>query len=163
MPSDLANKLLVINAYCPLPVFVETARYHQSLATLDTDKTKLPSGTEQSIEWGVINDNRSLLALSNKHNDELLALVSSTGESLISDIDSAMTECKQLKSERDNRLLVTQFKKVSIGLNCISISANSAKGLADKLQGLGDDKAYWAFCAFVGNSSELEPMKELFL
>ncbi|WP_249185295.1 hypothetical protein [Moritella sp. 5] len=162
-PNDLAKQLAAINDYCPLTGFVESARYAASLATLDADKLTRPQGTEQSIEWTVLSDERSIPALKRQYHATSLALVNDQGQALISDIDSALAECKQLKSLRNVRLTATEFNPINTGLNCISISANSAKGLADKLQGLGDDKAYWAFCAFVGNSSELEPIKEVFL
>jgi len=110
-----------------------------------------------------LNDKRYIPALKRQYHTTSLTLVNDQGQALISDIDSALAECKQLKNLRDTRLTVTEFNPINTGLNCISISANSAKGLADKLQGLGDDKAYWAFCAFVGSSSELEPVKGLFL
>jgi|GEM_PF-1167165 len=162
-PNDLAKRLVVINEYCPLTSFVECGRYATSLAILDSDKLTRPKGNEQSLEWTVLNDKRYIPALKRQYQADSLAQVNSLGQGLISDIDSALAECKQLKGLRDTRLTATEFSIINTGLNCISISANSAKGLADKLQGLGDDKAYWAFCAFVGSSSELEPVKGLFL
>ncbi len=160
---DLAKRLAPVNNYCPLTSFVECERYAKSLATLDSDKLIRPKGTEQSVEWTVFSDKRSIPALKLQYKADSLAQVNDEGQGLISDIDSALAECKQLKSERDVRLDMAVFNPINTGLNCINISANTAKGLADKLQGLGDDKAYWAFCAFVGSSSELEPIKELFL
>jgi len=162
-PQDLAKQLATINEYCPLTGFVECGRYAVSLATLDSDKVTRPKGSEQSIEWMLLNDKRSIPALKRQYQSNSLALVNDQGQALISDIDSALAECKQLKGQRNARLTGAEFNPTNTGLNCISISANTAKGLADKLQGLGDDKAYWAFCAFVGNSSELEPIKEVFL
>ncbi|WP_075499562.1 hypothetical protein [Moritella viscosa] len=162
-PNDLAKQLAVINDYCPLTGFVECGHYAASLATLDADKLTRPQGSEQSLEWTVLNDKRYIPALKRQYHTTSLALVKTQGQALISDIDSALAECKQLKGLRDVRLTETEFNPVNTGLNCISISANSAKGLADKLQGLGDDKAYWAFCAFVGSSHELEPVKDVFL
>jgi len=162
-PNDLAKRLSVINEYCPLTGFVECERYATSLATLDADKLTRPQGSEQSLEWTVLNDERYIPALKRQYQADSLVQVNDQGKALISDIDSALAECKQLKGLRDTRLTATEFIPINTGLNCISISANSAKGLADKLQGLGDDNAYWAFCAFVGSSSELEPIKELFL
>ncbi|EDM67058.1 hypothetical protein PE36_08506 [Moritella sp. PE36] len=161
--KDLAKRLAAINEYCPLTGFVECGRYATSLATLDSDKFIRPKGNEQSIEWTVFSDKRSIPALKLQYQADSLAQVNDQGQGLIGDIDSALAECQQLKSERDARLGMAVFNTINSGLNCINISANTAKGLADKLQGLGDDKAYWAFCAFVGNSSELEPIKELFL
>ena len=110
-----------------------------------------------------MSDERYIPALKLQYKADSLAQVNTQGQALISDVDTALAECKQLKSLRDVRLTVTQFTPVNTGLNCTSISANSAKGLADKLQGLGDDKAYWAFCVFVGSSHELEPVKDVFL
>jgi len=162
-PNGLAKQLAVINDYCPLTGFVECERYSASLATLESDKLTRPQGSEQSIEWTVLNDKRYIPALKRQYQADSLVQVNDQGKALISDIDSALAECKQLKNLRDMRLTATEFTPINTGLNCISISANSAKGLADKLQGLGDDKAYWAFCAFVGSSSELEPVKEVFL
>jgi len=162
-PNDLAKRLSVINEYCPLTGFVECGRYATSLATLDSDKLTRPKGTAQSIEWTVLSDERYIPALKRQYHATSLALVNDQGKALISDIDSALAECKQLKGLRDMRLTAPEFNPINTGLNCTSISANSAKGLADKLQGLGDDKAYWAFCAFVGSSHELEPVKGLFL
>ena len=162
-PQELAKRLAAINEYCPLAGFVECARYATSLATLDSDKVTRSQGSEQSIEWTVFSDKRSIPALKRQYQAGSLAEVNTEGQDLISDIDSALTECQQLKSQRDGRLAMTVFNPMNTGLNCISISANTAKGLADKLQSLGDGMAYWAFCAFVGSSSELEPIKELFL
>jgi len=162
-PTDLAKRLAPVNDYCPLAGFVECGRYAASLATLDSDKLTRPKGSEQSFEWTVMNDKRSIPVIKRQYQADSLAQVNSLGQGLISDIDSALAECKQLKNLRNTRLTATEFTPINAGLNCINISANSAKGLADKLQGLGDDKAYWAFCAFVGSSSELEPIKELFL
>ncbi|WP_067042834.1 hypothetical protein [Moritella sp. JT01] len=162
-PNDLAKQLAAINDYCPLTGFVECGRYAASLATLDSDKLIRPQGTEQSIEWTVLNDKRYIPALKRQYQADSLAQVNDQGQGLNSDIDSALAECKQLKGLRDTRLTATEFNPINTGLNCISISANSAKGLADKLQGLGDDKAYWAFCAFVGSSHELESIKDVFL
>ncbi|KXO08271.1 hypothetical protein AKG98_1867 [Moritella sp. JT01] len=161
--TDLAKRLTPVNEYCPLAGFVECERYAASLATLDSDKLTRPQGAEQSIEWTVFSDKRSIPALKLQYKADSLAQVNDQGQGLISDIDSALAECKQLKNLRDTRLTATEFTRINTGLNCTSISANTAKGLADKLQGLGDDKAYWAFCAFVGSSHELEPIKELFL
>ncbi|QFI37613.1 hypothetical protein FR932_07030 [Moritella marina ATCC 15381] len=161
--TDLAKRLAPVNEYCPLAGFVECGRYAASLATLDSDKLTRPKGTEQSLEWTVMNDKRSIPVIKRQYQAASLAQVNDQGQALISDVDSALAECKQLKGLRDARLTATEFNSTNTGLNCMSISANTAKGLADKLQGLGDDKAYWAFCAFVGNSSELEPIKELFL
>ncbi|QUM84461.1 hypothetical protein [Moritella sp. 28] len=162
-PQDLAKQLATINEYCPLTGFVECGRYAASLATLDSDKLTRPQGSEQSLEWTVLNDKRYIPALKRQYKADSLAQVNTQGQALISDVDTALAECKQLKGLRDARLTATEFSPINTGLNCTSISANSAKGLADKLQGLGDDKAYWAFCAFVGSSSELEPVKEVFL
>ena len=162
-PKDLAKRLVAVNEYCPLTGFVECGRYATSLATLDADKITRPKGSEQSIEWTVLSDKRYIPALKWLYQADSLAQVNTLGQGLIGDIDSALAECQQLKSERDARLGMTVFNPIKTGLNCINISANTAKGLADKLQGLGDDKAYWVFCAFVGSSSELEPIKELFL
>jgi len=162
-PSGLAKQLAVINDYCPLTGFVECGRYATSLATLDSDKLTRPQGSEQSIEWTVLSDERYIPALKLQYKADSLAQVNTQGQALISDVDTALAECKQLKGLRDTRLMATEFNPINTGLNCTSISANSAKGLADKLQGLGDDKGYWAFCAFVGSSSELEPIKDVFL
>jgi len=162
-PNDLAKQLAAINDYCPFTGFVESARYAASLATLESDKLTRPQGSEQSLEWTVFNDERYIPALKRQYQADSLVQVNDQGKALISDIDSALAECKQLKGLRDTRLTATKFNPINTGLHCISISANSAKGLADKLQGLGDDNAYWAFCAFVGSSHELEPVKGLFL
>ena len=162
-PQELAKRLAPVNEYSPLTGFVECGRYAASLATLESDKVTRPQGYEQSIEWTVFSDKRSVPALKLQYQADSLAQVNDQGQGLISDIDSALAECKQLKNLRNARLTATKFNPINTGLNCINISANTAKGLADKLQGIGDDKAYWAFCAFVGSSSELEPMKELFL
>ena len=162
-PKDLAKRLAPVNEYCPLTGFVESGRYATSLATLDSDKITRPQGSEQSIEWTVFSDKRSIPTIKRQYKADSLAQVNILGQALVTDIDSAVEECKQLKILRNARLTATEFNPINTGLNCISISANTAKGLADKLQGLGDDKAYWAFCALVGTSSELEPMKELFL
>ena len=162
-PRDLAKRLAPVNEYCPLTGFVECGRYAASLATLESDKITRPQGSEQSIEWTAFSDKRSIPAIKRQYEANSLAQVNALEKTLVTDIDSAVEECKQLKSLRDARLTATEFNPINTGLNCISISANTAKGLADKLQGLGDDKAYWAFCALVGSSSELEPMKELFL
>lgn len=162
-PQDLAKRLVPVNEYCPLTGFVECGRYVTSLAALDSDKVTRPQGYEQSIEWTVLNDKRYVPALKWQYKTNSLALANALGQALVTDINSALAECKQLQNLRDTRLTAAEFNPISTGLNCTSISANTAKGLADKLQGIGDDKTYWAFCVFVGNSSELEPMKELFL
>ena len=162
-PNDLAKKLAPVNAYCPLAGFVECERYATSLATLAIDKVTRSKGTEQSVEWTVFNDKRYLPAFKRQYHATSLALVNDQGQGLVSDIDSAMTECQALKRKRDARLAKAVFNPINTGLNCINISANTSKGLADKLQGIGDDKAYWAFCAFVGSTHELEPMKDVFL
>ena len=162
-PRDLAKRLAPVNEYCPLTGFVECGRYATSLATLDSDKIIRPKGNEQSIEWTVFSDKRSIPAVKRQYKAGSLSQANALGQALVTDIDSAVAECKQLKSLRNARLTATEFNPINTGLNCINISANTAKGLADKLQGIGDDKAYWVFCAFVGSSSELEPMKELFL
>jgi len=162
-PTDLAKQLAAINDYCPLTGFVECARYATSLATLATDKVTRSKGTEQSVEWTVFNDKRYVPALKRQYHAASLALVNDQGQELISDIDSAMTECQALKRKRDAHLAKAVFNPINTGLNCMKINANTSKGLADKLQGIGDDKAYWAFCAFVGSTDELEPMKDVFL
>ena len=162
-PNELARQLAAINDYCPLTDFVECGRYATSLATLATDKFTRSKGTEQSVEWTVFNDKRHVPALKRQYHATSLALVNDQGQSLISDIDSAMNECQALKRKRDARLAKAVFNPINTGLNCINISANTSKGLADKLQGIGDDKAYWAFCAFVGSTDELQPMKDVFL
>jgi len=162
-PNDLAKQLAPINDYCPLTGFVECGRYATSLATLESDKVTRSKGTEESVEWTVFNDKRYVPALKRQYHATSLALVNDQGQSLVSDIDSAMTECQQLKRKRDARLAKAVFSPINTGLNCINISANTSKGLADKLQGIGDDKAYWAFCAFVGSTDELQSIKDVFL
>jgi len=162
-PNDLAKQLAPVNDYCPLTGFVECARYATSLATLESDKVTRSKGTEQSVEWAVFNDKRHIPALKRQYHATSLALVKTQGQGLVSGIDSAMTECQQLKRKRDARLAKAVFNPINTGLNCINISANTNKGLADKLQGIGDDKGYWAFCAFVGSTGELQPIKDVFL
>ena len=160
--ADLDQPLCAINEYCPLAVFIECARHAKSFAALDLDKRQLPSGTEQSIEWTVIDDNRALLALKNKYHDETLAAVDQECKSLINNIDSALAECEQLKSQRDTRLSITKFSQSNTGLNIVNITASSAATLADKVKGLGDENTHWAFCIFVGSSEELAPIQAVF-
>jgi hypothetical protein len=162
-PAALSTKLKTINEHCPLSHFVEAQRFAESLATLEQHKMQLPSGSEQSIEWQPIDDCRSISALNAAFNDASLALVKNEGTSLITDIDSVLTECETLKSDRDNRLAKTLFIASNLSIEAKSFTANSARSLADAVKSLGDNNMHWAFCAFVGSSDEVQPIKELFV
>jgi len=158
----LANSLRQVNQACPLQSFVEAQRIANSLSSLDEDKMQLPLGDEQSIEWHPMPDVRSVPALNTAFNDASKSLLLSEGVALVTDIDSAMSELKTLKTKRDSRIAQTQFVAASLPIETTVISASSARSLADSIKRLGDNNKHWAFMLFVGSDNELTLVKELF-
>ena len=159
-PAQLANKLAEFNQHCPLAVFTHAADHALSLSTLDTDKMRLPT-TEQSIEWQHVNNCCALPALANAFNDKSLALVNDEGANLITDIDTALAHMAQLKAKRDQRLTNSLFVTCD-NLTVTNSNAQSARGLAQLIQTLGNNDKHWAYCAFVGSSENIKTIKELF-
>lgn len=159
-PAQLANKLTEFNQHCPLAVFTHAADHALSLATLDTDKMRLPT-TEQSIEWQQFNNCCAVPALAHAFNDKSLALVSGESTNLITDIDTALNDTAQLKAQRDQRLTNTLFVAAS-HLTVTNSNAQSARALAQQIETLGNNDTHWAYCAFVGSSENINTLKELF-
>jgi hypothetical protein len=159
-PAQLANKLAEFNQHCPLAVFTHAADHALSLLTLDTDKMRLPT-TEQSIEWQFVNNCCALPALANAFSDKSLALVNGEGANLITDIDTALVHTAQLKAKRDQRLTNSLFVTCD-NLKVTNSNAQSARGLAQQIETLGNNDKHWAYCAFVGSSDNIKTIKELF-
>lgn len=157
-----ANKLKVINSACPLTPFVEAQRIANSVVSLDEQKMQLPVGTEQSIEWHKMLDVRTVPALKTAFNDSSKLLLLTEGTKLVTDIDTVIDELKTLKIKRDTRIAKLDFVTASLPLETIVINANSAQGLASKIESLGDNNMHWAFMFFVGSDSEIKLVKELF-
>ena len=158
--AQLASKLSNFNQHCPLAVFTHAADHALSLSTLDTDKMRLPT-TEQSIEWQYVIDCCAVPALAAAFNDKSLALVSDEGINLITDINTALSEAAQLKTQRDQRLTNTLFI-AGANLTVINSNAQSARALAQHIATLGNNDKHWAYCAFVGSSENINTIKELF-
>lgn len=158
--AQLTSMLSEFNQHCPLAVFTHAADHALSLSTLDTDKMRLPT-TEQSIEWQQFNNCCAVPALANAFNDKSLALVSDEGVNLINDINTAINETAQLKTQRDQRLTNTLFTAAA-NLTVTNSNAQSARALAQQIQTLGNNNKHWAYCAFVGSSDNINTIKELF-
>tara|TARA_B100001059_G_C17780239_1_gene553711 strand:- start:220 stop:918 length:699 start_codon:yes stop_codon:yes gene_type:complete len=158
--AHLASKLSEFNQHCPLAVFTHAVDHALSLSTLDTDKMRLPT-TEQSIEWQHINNCCAVPALAKAFIDKSLALVSNEGINLITDINTALNETVQLKTQRDHRLTNTLFTATA-NLTVTNSNAQSARALAQQIQTLGNNDKHWAYCAFVGSSENINTIKELF-
>ncbi|MBB1384357.1 hypothetical protein H5119_02125 [Pseudoalteromonas sp. SG45-5] len=159
-PAQLANKLAEFNQHCPLAVFTHAADHALSLSTLDTDKMRLPT-IEQSIEWQQISNCCALPALANAFSDKSLALVNDEGANLITDIDTALALTAQLKAKRDQRLTNSLFLTCD-NLTVTNSNAQSARGLAQQIETLGNNDKHWAYCVFVGSSENIKTIKELF-
>jgi len=160
-PQALADKLLPLNDVSPLKPLIEAQRMAQSIATSDNDRMKRGNG--QSIEWFKYEDCRAIPALKAAFIDASKSLTTSEGTAAVSDIDSALTELKALKIERDSRLTLTNFEAVNIDIEVTHFTANSAESLAASIRSCGNNKQHWAYCLFVGNENEIKPIKELFL
>ena len=132
------------------------------MASIDEDKMQLPVGGEQSIEWQPMPDVRSVPALNAAFNDTSKSLLLDEGTALVTDIDTAMSQLKTLKADRDLRIGQTDFVAASLPIETMVINASSAKGLADNIKRLGDNNMHWAFIFFVGSDSEITLVKELF-
>jgi len=161
--DSLSSRLSAINEHCPLKTFVEAQRFADSLAVIEQEKMKRSTGQEQSIEWQVMGDCRAVPALAAAYHDASLALVDDEGKSLVTDIDSALSELTTLKADRHSRLTETVFTPAGLNIDVVSLNAGSARSLADSIKSLGDNNMHWVYCAFVGSEEELKPVKELFL
>ncbi|MDO6426246.1 hypothetical protein Q4489_04440 [Thalassotalea sp. 1_MG-2023] len=161
-PEQLAEKLETINEKCPLMPFINAQQYAQSLSTINEDKTTPSTGNEQSREWQQQADNRAIPALNDAYNDASLALVESESQNVITTLDNAITEAETLKAERDIRLAQTKFNAVSTSIKTQSITANSARGLANAIKKIGNNQMHWAYIVYTGSTSELQPITELF-
>ncbi len=159
-PAQLASLLSEFNQHCPLAVFTHAADHALSLSMLDTDKMRLPT-TEQSIEWQYVIDCCAVPALAAAFNDKSLALVNDEGINLITDINTALNETAQLKTQRDQRLTNTLFTAAA-NLTVTNSNAQSARALAQQIQTLGNNNKHWAYCVFVGSSENTNIIKELF-
>ncbi|MCL1123295.1 hypothetical protein [Shewanella surugensis] len=160
--GNLVSSLTAMNAYCPLSVFLEAARFAASLAMLDLDKIQRGLACCQSLEWRHIAEPRALLPLSQQYNDVGLSQVDDAGKSLISDIDAALNELDELKSARDARLTQTAFTPANHGLFIEQFNASSARGLAEQVKARGDNNEHWVQCLFVGDAGELSQLMSIF-
>ncbi|MCQ8882745.1 hypothetical protein NQS96_13270 [Pseudoalteromonas shioyasakiensis] len=158
--DDFINQLTAFNELCPLPIFLHAEQHAKSLVTLDTDNMKLPT-TEQSIEWQGLRDCCGITALSHAFVDQSLQLVSDEGVQLISDIDTALNDAAQLKSARNSRLSLSRFK-AGPHISITHSNAQSARALGQQIELLGNNDKHWAYCAFVGSTEQITPIKELF-
>lgn len=161
--AALASTLQTLNQACPLKVFVEAQRIASSVASLDDEKMQLSTGSEQSIEWQSMPDVRAVPALNTAFNDVSKSLLLGEGTALVTDIDTAMSQLKTLKADRDARIAQTDFVSTSLPIETIVISASNARALADSIKSLGDNNMHWAFIFFVGSDSEITLVKELFV
>ncbi|WP_299002302.1 hypothetical protein [uncultured Shewanella sp.] len=156
--EKLASNLTAINAYCPLPVFLEAARFAVSWSTLESDKMQCGLACSQSLEWRHIADERALLPLAQQYHDMGLSQVNDVGKNLISDIDGALAELESLKTARDERLTQFTFTPLNHGVNVEQLSAASARGLAEQIKARGDNNPHWVQCLFVGDENELSQL-----
>ncbi|WP_018692529.1 hypothetical protein [Algicola sagamiensis] len=161
-PGEMTTQLQSLNQISPLKTTLEVANIARSLQRLDTHKMQRPTGQAQSFEWQVIEDIRSIPAIQAAYHDASLALVMDEGKSLITNIDDELAQLKAKKAARDERITQTQFEAFTLSANHFHHSANSAKGLAQHLQGLGDANQHWVYQLFVGDTQSLKPIQELF-
>jgi hypothetical protein len=154
--SGLIQQLKSINAHCAIPVFLTAARYASAEQRLQQDQFAELSG--QSLEWAKMTTN-TLPLVAKKTQNEALAKVKDQGKNLITNIDDALSQAQQLKSERNQRLNTEQLPNVTIIKH--NISASSANTLAQAISQLGDNNTHWAFAVFVGNQSELDKIREV--
>lgn len=158
--ADLAGKLNEFNQLCPISVFTHAQAHAKSLSTLDTDKMRLPT-TEQSIEWQYVDNCCALVPIAHAFTDKSKQLVADESVELISDIDTELANAEQLKTTRDERLSQTTFE-AGANLTVTHCNAQSARGLSQQIQTLGNNDKHWAYCVFVGNNESIQTIKELF-
>ena len=159
--SKLSTTLATVNSACPLTGFIKAEKMAASFASLEQDKFTANKG--QHIEWQVVKDIRSLKPLSHAYADKSKALLTADGTNLVTTITNALTEVISLKAERDNRLSQTSFSGQALKLIVKEFSATNAANLANNIKTLGNNDLHWAYVVFVGSSSELTVLKELFL
>jgi len=157
-PAALASKLATINEYCPIAEFIACAQYGQSQSTLE--QSKLVAYEGQSLEWQ-INALQNWRPLREKQIAAELAAANDSGKQLITTIDDALTQAAELKTAREQRLNQAQFTAKSSGVDVQLITAGSAKQLSGSIARKGSDQMYWAMCLFVGETSELNKIKEV--
>ncbi|WP_462147178.1 hypothetical protein [Pseudoalteromonas gelatinilytica] len=158
--AELASKLNEFNQHCPIAVFTHAQAHAKSLSTIDTDKMRLPT-TEQSIEWQYLDNCCALVPIAHAFTDKSKQLVADEGVELISDIDTELANAEQLKTIRDQRLSQTTFE-TGANLTVTLSSAQSARGLSQQIETLGNNDKHWAYCVFVGSNESIQTIKELF-
>ena len=157
----LANSLATVNSACPLTGFINAQKMAASFASLEQDKFNLNKG--QNIEWQSLSDIRALKPLNFAYADKSKALLANDGTSLVTTIDDALSELTSLKTARDSRINQTSFVAENLNLKLKEFSATNAANLASKVKTLGNNDLHWAYVIFVGSTSELTVIKELFL